>query len=59
MRLAKTLKAENYYEDVEVKLTMKTRHLMSSESKRDFNKVLDRIAKALFEFYNFQDIKLK
>ena len=59
MRLVKTIKCGDNYVNVEVNLKVTTRHLVRDESYKEFNKVLDKIAKALFEIYNFQNIKLK
>lgn len=46
---------------VEVVIKVKTdgNLLTADESKREFNKILDSIAKALFNEYHFQNIKIK
>ena len=59
MKFCKTIKTGDYYSDVEVTVKINTRNLVRDESQTEFNKVIDKIAKALLEKYYFQDIKIK
>ena len=61
MKFSKTLAVKDRDTSVEVIIKVKTdgKLLTADESRREFNKILDSIAKALFDKYNFQDIKLE
>ena len=58
MKLSKKIKVKDDYTNVEITLKINTNSLTREESKKEFNKVLDRIAEALFKSYYFQDIKI-
>ena len=61
MKFSRKVTVKDRDTSVEVIIKVKTdgKFLTADESRREFNKILDSIAKALFDKYNFQDIKLK